>query len=81
MLVHGPRGVHLYSFVNGRAARDGVRPPAVALSEDAMDEAVDEESMDDTIEAGLDEDLSEGLVHNGALTVGTSEGAGGGIEP
>ncbi len=69
MLAHGPSRVHRYSFVNVRAARDGIRPPAVLLDEDSMDE--------DTIEAGLGEDLGDGLVHNGALAVGVSEGAGG----
>jgi ribonuclease HII len=72
MLVHGPSRVHRYSFVNVRAARDGIPPPAVTF---------DEESMDDTIEAGLGEDPAEGLVHNGALAVGTSEGCGGGVAP
>jgi ribonuclease HII len=76
MLAHGPSRVHRYSFVNVRAARDGVRPPVVALDEDAMDDIVD-----DTIVAGLEEDLAEGLVQNGALAVGTSEGAGGGVGP
>ena len=74
MLAHGPSRVHRYSFVNVRAARDGIRPPAVLLDEESMDE----DSMDeDTIEAGLGEDLGDGLVHNGALAVGVSEGAGG----
>jgi ribonuclease HII len=68
MLVHGPSGVHRYSFVNVRAARDGVRPPPVVLD-------------DDTIEAGLGEDPVEGLVHNGALAVGTSDGSRGGVAP
>lgn len=78
MLAHGPSRVHRYSFVNVRAARDGVRPPAVVLAEDAADaDLVDE----DPIEAGLGEDLAEGLVHNGALAVGTSDGSRGGVAP
>jgi ribonuclease HII len=81
MLAHGPSRVHRYSFVNVRAARDGVRPPVVALDEDAMDEDAMDDIVDDTIEEGLAEDLAEGLVHNGTLAVGTSEGAGGGVEP
>jgi ribonuclease HII len=72
MLAHGPSRVHRYSFVNVRAARDGVRPPVAPA---------DEEILDDTIESGLAEDLAEGLVHNGALVVGTSDGAGGGVGP
>jgi ribonuclease HII len=54
-----------------------VRPPPVVLDEDA----IDEELMDDTIEAGLADDLPEGLVHNGALAVGSSEGSRGGVAP
>jgi ribonuclease HII len=87
MLVHGPSRVHRYSFVNVRAARDGIRPPAVTFDEDSIDEdsidedSIDEDSMDDTIEVGLGEDPAEGLVHNGALAVGTSEGSGGGVAP
>jgi len=77
LYAHGPSRVHRYSFVNVRAARDGVRPPSRLLDGGA----VDEESMDDTIEAGLGEDLDGGLVHNGALAVGTSEGSGGGVAP
>ncbi|TQM14511.1 ribonuclease HII [Pseudonocardia kunmingensis] len=76
MLAHGPSRVHRYSFVNVRAARDGVRPPAVPPGEEILGEP-----GDDTIEAGLAEDLAEGLVHNGALVVGTSDGAGGGVGP
>jgi ribonuclease HII len=49
---HGPSPVHRYSFVNVRAARDGV---TVA-----------------------DDELPEGLVHNGSLAVGLSEVAVGG---
>src|ERR671920_934489 len=49
MLTHGPSRVHRYSFVNVRAARDGVRPPPVVLDEDSFDE----DFMDDTIEAGV----------------------------
>jgi ribonuclease HII len=71
MLVHGPSRVHRYSFVNVRAARDGVRPPPVQPDDE----------IDDTIDTGLDEDLDDGLVHNGSLAVGTSDGAGGGIGP
>jgi ribonuclease HII len=81
MLAHGPSRVHRYSFVNVRAARDGVLPPAGVLDGGILDEDADEDAMDDTIEAGLGEDLAEGLVHNGALAVGTSEGAGGGVGP
>jgi ribonuclease HII len=81
MLVHGPSRVHRYSFVNVRAARDGVRQPARALDGRALDEESADDALDDTIEAGLDEDLAEGLVHNGALAVGTSESVGGGVGP
>jgi ribonuclease HII len=81
MLTHGPSRVHRYSFVNVRAARDGVRPPAVVMDEDAFDPDSIEDFADDTIEAGLGEDLAEGLVHNGALAVGTSEGSRGGVAP
>ena len=49
---HGPSPVHRYSFVNVRAARDGVDV--------------------------ADDELSEGLVHNGSLAVGLSEVAVGG---
>ena len=77
MLRHGPSRVHRYSFVNVRAARDGVRPPSVVPDEHAFDE----DFMDDTIEAGLGEDLAGGLVHNGALAVGSSEGSRGGVAP
>ncbi|MHA6621287.1 ribonuclease HII [Pseudonocardia sp. DLS-67] len=75
MLVHGPSRVHRYSFVNVRAARDGVRPPVVVLDDDA------DLADDDPIESGLGEDLMEGLVHNGALAVGTSDGSRGGVAP
>jgi ribonuclease HII len=81
MLTHGPSRVHRYSFVNVRAARDGVRHPAVVMDEDAFDPDSIEDFADDTIEAGLGEDLAEGLVHNGALAVGTSEGSRGGVAP
>jgi ribonuclease HII len=73
MLAHGPSRVHRYSFVNVRAARDGVRAPAGSLSGDMLD--------DDTIDGGLAEDPEEALVHNGALAVGTSEAVGGGVRP
>ncbi|OZM78374.1 ribonuclease HII [Pseudonocardia sp. MH-G8] len=76
MLVHGPSRVHRYSFVNVRAARDGLRPPAAPSDEEILDQM-----GDDTIESGLAEDLAEGLVHNGALVVGTSDGVGGGVAP
>jgi ribonuclease HII len=77
MFTHGPSRVHRYSFVNVRAARDGIRPAAVAPDEDP----IDEDLLDDTIEVGLGEDLAEGLVHNGALAVGSSEGSRGGVAP
>jgi ribonuclease HII len=80
MLAHGPSRVHRYSFVNVRAARDGIRPPAGHVDGAPTDDTT-EEMLDDTIDAGLDADLPEGLVHNGALAVGTSEGAGGGVGP
>jgi ribonuclease HII len=67
LLAHGPSRVHRYSFVNVRAARDGVRPEVVHL--------------DGALEPGLGDELDEGLVHNGTLAVGTSEGAGGGTGP
>jgi ribonuclease HII len=80
MLAHGPSRVHRYSFVNVRAARDGVRLPTVVPDEDA--DLIDGDLIDeDPIEAGLGEDLAEGLVHNGALAVGTSEGSRGGVAP
>jgi ribonuclease HII len=87
MYTHGPSRVHRYSFVNVRAARDGVRPPSVVSDDDAFDDdtfdddTFDDDLMDDTIEAGLGEDLEGGLVHNGALAVGSSEGSGGGVAP
>ena len=49
---HGPSPVHRYSFVNVRAARDGIDV--------------------------ADDELPEGLVHNGSLAVGLSEVAVGG---
>jgi ribonuclease HII len=73
MLAHGPSRVHRYSFVNVRLARDGIRVP-VTPGDDGMLE-------DDTIGVGLDEDLEEGLVHNGALAVGVSEAVGRGVGP
>ncbi|WP_343941232.1 ribonuclease HII [Pseudonocardia zijingensis] len=78
MLTHGPSRVHRYSFVNVRAARDGIRPPVTAHGEDVFD---DDPMDEDPIEAGLGEDLPEGLVHNGALAVGSSEGSRGGVAP
>jgi ribonuclease HII len=82
MLAHGPSRVHRYSFVNVRAARDGVRPPAaVVLDEGAAGTGSIEDLMDDTIETGLGEDPDGGLVHNGALAVGSSEGSRGGVAP
>ena len=66
-----------------RAARDGVRPPAAGYDgEDYEDESVEADLVDDDpIESGLGEDLTGGLVHNGTLAVGMSEGSGGGVAP
>lgn len=60
---HGPSAVHRYSFVNVRAARDGVPTVAGPLLDD--------------IDVADDELLAE-LVHNGTLAAGLSEMAVGG---
>jgi ribonuclease HII len=61
MLVHGPSPVHRYSFVNVRAARDGVRlEPAPVTTDDAFEDAADAQ-------------IAAHVVHNEAFVVGMSE--------
>jgi ribonuclease HII len=62
MLTHGPSQVHRYSFVNVRAARDGVRLTSTVVVAD-----------DDSFETTADAEVAADLGHNGALAVGTSE--------
>jgi ribonuclease HII len=62
MLTHGPSRVHRYSFVNVRAARDGVRLTSTVTVPD-----------DDAFEAAADAEVTADLVHNGALAVGLSD--------
>jgi ribonuclease HII len=76
---HGPSRVHRFSFVNVRAARgDGLGVPAGVVGAAVEDDDDDVAALEAAAAVGL----PTALVHNGTVTVGSTEvGAEGGMEP